>query len=56
MMCKRLLDDNDILLQDLNYALTEAENIKEMGLANYLQDRIDIHKKHRWMLKSIVKA
>ena len=56
MMCKRLLDDNDTLLQDLNYALTEAENIKEMGLANYLQDRIDIHKKHRWMLKSIVKA
>jgi starvation-inducible DNA-binding protein len=56
IMCQRLLKDNDIIIQDLTFAYTEAEKVKEIGLENYLQDRIDIHKKHGWMLRSCIKA
>lgn len=56
MMCKKLLDDNDTIISNLQYAYSEAEKTKELGIANYLQDRIDIHKKHGWMLRSIIKA
>ena len=55
-MCKKLLDDNDTIISNLQYAYSEAEKTKELGIANYLQDRIDIHKKHGWMLRSIIKA
>jgi DNA-binding ferritin-like protein len=33
-----------------------AEEKGCVGLANFLQDRIDIHFKHDWMLRSINKA
>ena len=56
IMCQKLLKDNETIISDLTYAYTEAEKVKEIGLSNYLQDRIDIHKKHGWMLKSIIKA
>lgn len=56
IMCQKLLKDNDTLISDLTYAYTEAEKAKELGLANYLQDRIDIHKKHGWMLRATSKA
>lgn len=56
VMCQKLLKDNDTLISDLMYAYTEAEKAKELGLSNFLQDRIDIHKKHGWMLRSISKA
>lgn len=56
MMCKKLLDDNDTILSNLQYAYAGAEKEKELGLANFLQDRMDIHKKHGWMLRSIVKG
>jgi len=47
-----LMDDNDKVISDLMFAYNEAEKQKQLGLANFLQDRIDIHKKYRWMLKS----
>jgi len=52
IMCQRLMDDNDKVISDLMFAYNEAEKQKQLGLANFLQDRIDIHKKYRWMLKS----
>lgn len=55
-MCKKLHDDNQKVINVLTEAFLEAEKAKEVGLANYLQDRIDIHKKHQWMLRSIIKA
>jgi DNA-binding ferritin-like protein len=32
-----------------------AEETKEIALANFLQDRIEAHTKHRWMLKATTK-
>jgi starvation-inducible DNA-binding protein len=55
-MCKRLYDDNKKVMIVLTKAYELAEKQKELGLANYIQDRIDIHKKHQWMLKSSIKA
>jgi len=56
IMCQRLAKDNDSLLIDLELAYSEAERVKQLGLANFLQDRMDVHKKHGWMLRSIQKG
>jgi starvation-inducible DNA-binding protein len=56
IMCQRLAKDNESLLIDLELAYSEAERTKQLGLANFLQDRIDIHKKHGWMLRAIQKG
>lgn len=55
-MVKKLLEDNQKVMNVMTIAYQEAEKQKEIGLANYLQDRIDIHKKHAWMLRSSIKA
>jgi starvation-inducible DNA-binding protein len=54
-MFRRLLVDNDVVLEGLLICYMAAEERKELGLANYLQDRIEMHTKHRWMIKSILK-
>lgn len=56
VMVKKLLEDNQKVMNVMTIAYQEAEKQKEIGLANYLQDRIDIHKKHAWMLRSSIKA
>lgn len=56
IMCQRLEKDNRTLLLDLEQAYNEAERTKQLGLANFLQDRIDAHKKHGWMLKAVQKG
>lgn len=46
------IQDNDKVIDVLTQAYLSAEQNSEHGLANFLQDRIDIHKKHAWMLRS----
>lgn len=55
-MVSRLKDDNDKVMESLKAAYLEAEKMKVYGLANFLQDRIDVHAKHGWMLKSTMKV
>lgn len=55
-MVNRLIDDNQTIIDQLTKTQALAESNKKMGLANYLQDRIDAHEKHGWMLRSIAKA
>lgn len=55
-MVRALLADNDLIIVELAKGQKMAEVEGEMGLANYLQDRIDIHKKHGWMLRATSKA
>jgi starvation-inducible DNA-binding protein len=55
-MMTKLTADNTALIEQLTKTQTLAESNKKMGLANYLQDRIDAHEKNGWMLKSITKA
>jgi starvation-inducible DNA-binding protein len=46
------IQDNDKVIDVLTQAYLSAEQNAEHGLANFLQDRIDIHKKHGWMLRA----
>ena len=50
-----LLADNQKILVELEKAFKLAEKNNKLGLSNFLQDRIDIHNKHGWMLKATSK-
>lgn len=52
-MFQILINDNNIVLDALKQAYDLADKNEELGLANFLQDRMDIHKKHGWMLRAI---
>ena len=54
-MMTRLLQENNILRASLLTAYTTADSTGEVGSANFLQDRIQAHEKHSWMLRSILK-
>jgi starvation-inducible DNA-binding protein len=55
-MLAKLKEDNEILIQELTRCQLLAEKNRKTGLANYLQDRIDRHEKHGWMLRATIKA
>jgi starvation-inducible DNA-binding protein len=55
-MVSKLIDDNQILIDQLTKTQSLAESNKKMGLANYLQDRIDAHEKNGWMLRATLKV
>lgn len=46
---------NTKMLDTLRNAYNMAEEEKQVGVANYLQDRIQAHEKHGWMLRAITK-
>lgn len=54
-MLNILKRDNDTFLAELVKAYDEAEKASEFGVSNYLQDRIQAHEKHAWMLRAITK-
>lgn len=54
-MCRKLIEDSDKIQESLMATYTEADSQKQLGLANFLQGRMEIHKKHAWMLKSSIK-
>lgn len=54
-MVNHLIDANNLMLVSLMRAYQVAEDTSELGVADYLQSRIDVHNKHAWMLKSILK-
>lgn len=54
-MLGQLRRDNDLLLAKLVKAYDEAEQASEFGISNYLQDRIQAHEMHAWMLRAITK-
>jgi starvation-inducible DNA-binding protein len=41
---------------DLIAAYTAAERVQEYGIANYLSERMDQHRKHGWMLYASMKV
>lgn len=54
-MFRQLETDNDTLMEGLLVAYHDAEEAMEIGLSNFLQDRMMYHKKLAWKLKSIIK-
>lgn len=55
-MISQLLVDNKTYMYSLTIAYDLAEKDRQLGLANFIQDRLDQHKKHEWMLKSFLKV
>lgn len=51
-MVSILYRDNETLIATLKEVHEAAERYNERGLVNYLEGRIDTHKKHGWMLKA----
>jgi len=54
-MFNDLLMANNLVLVSLMRAYQLADDADELGLANFLQDRIDVHQKHGWMIKATLK-
>lgn len=52
VMFARLTAGNDTLIEELYETADMAEELNQRGLVNFLEGQIDIHEKHRWMLKS----
>jgi starvation-inducible DNA-binding protein len=50
-----LESSNNTVLVSLMRAYKLSEAAGELGLSNFLQDRIAAHQKHAWMLKSTLK-
>lgn len=55
-MMSRLEADNKKLIASLTKAQKAAEEAGKVGIANFFQDRIDIHEKHGWMLRAFTKG
>jgi starvation-inducible DNA-binding protein len=54
-MLVNLLTANTEVLQCLSPVFDEATIQKQQGLANFIADRMDIHKKFEWQIKSLLK-
>lgn len=51
-MLAELESDNQKIIAELSKTYRLADSANKPGLSNFLQDRIDIHTKHGWMLKA----
>lgn len=54
-MFSNLMQANDVVILSLMQAYKIAEDAGEIGVSNFLQDRVIAHQKHRWMLKATLK-
>jgi starvation-inducible DNA-binding protein len=54
-MVRNLYTENLKVLASLMSSYKDATDAGEEGIANFLQDRIQAHEKHSWMLRSIIK-
>jgi starvation-inducible DNA-binding protein len=54
-MARRLMVDNQKVIMTLDIAFKLADELDQQGLADFIAGRLDTHKKHGWMLRSITK-
>lgn len=54
-MLRQLRDDNDRFIVHLRAGIVVADGAGEPAISNFLQDLLDQHQKHAWMLKSLTK-
>ncbi len=54
-MLVNLYEANVLMIESLESAFQVSPEVNEQGYANFLADRLTAHKKHQWMLKSILK-
>ena len=54
-MAAELLADSEKMCEVFKTAFDIADDLDENGLSNFFADRQDAHRKHSWMLRSILK-
>ena len=54
-MASNLQVDNDKMTQMLISVMKKAESVDRFGTANFIQDRVEAHRKHAWMLRATLK-
>lgn len=54
-MFMQLTVDNEKVIKSLNAAHMLAEEANNRGLINFIEERLDVHAKHAWMLKATVR-
>ena len=54
-MMRELAADNDRFIMHLRAGIVAADGANEPAVGNFLQDILDAHQKHGWMLRSITK-
>ena len=54
-MMRDLYADNERFIVHLRAGIAAAEMANEPAVGNFLQDILDAHQKHGWMLRSIIK-
>jgi starvation-inducible DNA-binding protein len=54
-MVTNLFEDNNRVLASLQLARNVADEYKQTGLVNFLEERLDQHNKHAWMLRASMK-
>jgi starvation-inducible DNA-binding protein len=55
-MFGNLLSANDQVIESLNKLFEVAETANKQGLADFAAGRLDVHAKHGWMLRSLMKS
>ena len=55
VMLVNLLNSNNILLEHLSHVFDLATDAKAQGLANFVADRMDTHRKYRWQITASLK-
>ena len=53
-MIRELLQDSDKMVKILKFCFDVATQTGEDGLANFLAERMDAHRKHSWMLRATI--
>lgn len=54
-MFTKLETDNKKVIESLKIAQKTADLVGSVGISDFLQDRIDIHEKHGWMMRATIK-
>jgi DNA-binding ferritin-like protein len=54
LMFARLARDNDVVITTLYEVRAVADQLGQVGVVNFIEDRITAHEKHRWMLRSFI--
>ena len=55
-MLENLQKANESVIESLNAAHKLAEDAKQFGIVNKLEERLDMHNKHAWMIRSTLKG
>lgn len=53
-MLKDLCHDQDLIESTLRVALKEAQAVEDEAVCSFLSDRLSVHRKTKWMLKSSI--